>query len=75
MLIPWQSIESDTLDNLIEYFVLREGTDYGEEEVSLAQKVAQVREQLQRGEALLEFSEEHVSVTIIAAHQRVKYGA
>ena len=75
MLIPWQSIESDTLDNLIEYFVLREGTDYGEEEVSLAQKVAQVREQLQRGEALLEFSEEHKSVTIIAAHQRVKNGA
>jgi len=55
--------------------VLREGTDYGEEEVSLAQKVAQVREQLQRGEALLEFSEEHESVTIIAAHQRVKNGA
>ena len=75
MLIPWQSIESDTLDNLIEYFVLREGTDYGEEEVSLAQKVAQVREQLQRGEAMLEFSEEHESVTIIAAHQRVKNGA
>ena len=75
MFIPWQDLDPDTLDNLIEHFVLREGTDYGEEEVSLAQKVAQVREQLQRGEALLEFSEEHESVTIIAAHQRVKNGA
>jgi Uncharacterized protein conserved in bacteria len=72
MLIPWQSIEPDTLDNLIEYFVLREGTDYGEQEVPLATKVAQVRSQLERGEALLEYSEEHESVTIISAHKRVK---
>ena len=35
MLIPWQALEPDTLNNLIEYFVLREGTDYGEQEVSL----------------------------------------
>ena len=72
MLIPWQSLDPDTLDNLIEYFVLREGTDYGEEEASLATKVAQVRNQLERGEALLEYSEEHESVTIIGAHERVK---
>ncbi len=65
MLIPWQALEPDTLNNLIEYFVLREGTDYGEQEVSLADKVGQVRAQLERGEVLLQFSELHDSVTLI----------
>ncbi|WP_171489951.1 YheU family protein, partial [Acinetobacter baumannii] len=30
MLIPWQDLSPETLENLIERFVLREGTDYGE---------------------------------------------
>nr|BFF12571.1 hypothetical protein GCM10025699_38740 [Microbacterium flavescens] len=40
MIIPWQDLDPETLDNLIESFVLREGTDYGEHERSLADKVA-----------------------------------
>ena len=65
MLIPWQDIESETLNNLIEHFVLREGTDYGQEEVSLADKVAAVQRQLQRGEAVIVFSELHETVNIM----------
>ncbi|MVD31212.1 YheU family protein, partial [Vibrio cholerae] len=30
MIIPWQEIAPETLDNLIREFVLREGTDYGD---------------------------------------------
>ncbi|WP_172825037.1 YheU family protein, partial [Escherichia coli] len=29
MLIPWQDLSPQTLENFIESFVLREGTDYG----------------------------------------------
>ena len=65
MLIPYESIDSDTLYRLIESFVLREGTDYGEEEVSLEDKVNQVLEQLQDGRVVIEYSEEHESVNII----------
>ncbi len=65
MLIPWQALEPATLHNLIEYFVLREGTDYGEQEVTLADKVEAVRVQLQRGEVVLQYSELHDSVTLI----------
>ncbi len=65
MLIPWQDIESETLNNLIEHFVLREGTDYGAEEVSLADKVAAVQRQLQRGEAVIVFSELHETINIM----------
>lgn len=64
MIIPWQDLPAATLDNLIESFVLREGTDYGEETFSLAEKVAQVRQQLERGDVVILYSELHESVTI-----------
>lgn len=69
MLIPWQSLETETLNNLIEYFVLREGTDYGEQERSLADKVAAVRRQLESGEAVIVFSELHETVSILPRHE------
>lgn len=64
MQIPWQSLDSETLTNLIEYFVLREGTDYGEHERSLSEKVDQVRQQLKSGEAVLVYSELHETIDI-----------
>ncbi|AMO46860.1 Alcohol O-acetyltransferase [Enterobacter sp. FY-07] len=69
MIIPWQDIATETLDNLIESFVLREGTDYGEHERSLEQKVADVKRQLQRGEAVLVWSELHETVNIMPRGQ------
>ncbi len=65
MMIPWQQIDSETLDNLLEAFVLREGTDYGEHERSLAQKVEDVRRQLMSGEAVLVWSELHETINIM----------
>jgi uncharacterized protein len=49
---------------VIESFVLREGTDYGEREYSLEQKVAQVRAQLERGLARILFDPESNTITI-----------
>lgn len=66
MIIPHEQIDKDTLYNLIESYVLREGTDYGEQEVSIKNKVAQVHQQLKSGEAMVFFSELHESVTIIS---------
>ncbi|CAH8194229.1 YheU family protein [Vibrio aestuarianus] len=64
MIIPWQQIAPDTLDNLIQEFVLREGTDYGEQEISLQQKIEQVKQQLVSGEVAIVYSELHESVDI-----------
>ena len=69
MIIPWQDLGSETLDNLIESFVLREGTDYGEHERSLQDKVADVKEQLKSGEAVLVWSELHETVNIMPRTQ------
>lgn len=69
MIIPWQEIAPETLDSLIESFVLREGTDYGEQERTLAQKVSDVKKQLQSGEAVLVWSELHEAVNIMPRGQ------
>ncbi|HAV1824244.1 TPA: YheU family protein [Enterobacter hormaechei subsp. steigerwaltii] len=65
MIIPWQDLSPDTLDNLIESFVLREGTDYGEHERSLEQKVNDVKRQLKSGDMVLVWSELHETVNIM----------
>ena len=69
MIIPWQDLATETLDNLIESFVLREGTDYGEQERTLEQKVADVKRQLQNGEVLIVWSELHETVNVMPRNQ------
>lgn len=69
MIIPWEQIDPATLYNLIESFVLREGTDYGEREQSLQQKVADVLRQVQSGEVVLVWSELHESINIMPRGQ------
>ncbi|MGL5500929.1 MAG: YheU family protein [Plesiomonas shigelloides] len=65
MIIPWQQLEPETLNNLLESFVLREGTDYGQQEMSFAEKTEQLRRQLQSDEAVLVWSELHESLNIM----------
>lgn len=55
MIIPHEQISPDALRGLIEEFITREGTDYGEYEISLAQKVQQVERQLVQGEVVIVF--------------------
>ncbi len=67
MIIPISELSEDALYGLVEAFVLQEGTDYGEQEFTLEQKVNHVIVQLKSGQALIEFSELHESVNIIPA--------
>jgi uncharacterized protein YheU (UPF0270 family) len=69
MIIPIVDVTEETLLNIIEGFVLREGTEYGEADVSLGEKVQQVLAQLKLGEVLLVYSELHETVNIIPKQQ------
>ncbi|MDI7243912.1 YheU family protein [Providencia rettgeri] len=53
------------MENLIESYVLREGTDYGSHEKSLQDKVNDVKRQLVSGEIVLVWSELHESVNFM----------
>lgn len=66
VVVPLDSLSEAALSALIESFVNREGTDYGDRERSLEAKVADVRRQLERGEARIEFDPQTESVNIVA---------
>ncbi|MBD9499794.1 YheU family protein [Pseudomonas sp. BGr12] len=57
MLIPFELIEADTLNNLLEDFVTREGTDNGDD-TPLDVRVERARHALKRGEAVIVFDPE-----------------
>jgi hypothetical protein len=63
--VPHTDLSEDALRGVIEAFVLREGTDYGERDVSHETKVAQVLRQLERGEARIMFDPVTQSVAIV----------
>jgi len=65
VIIPHQSIAADTLQNLIEEFVSREGTDYGEYDLTLQDKVKSVQGKLDSGEVVILFIESTQSVNIV----------
>jgi uncharacterized protein YheU (UPF0270 family) len=71
--VPHAQLSPEALRAVVEAFVLREGTEYGERDYSLAEKVAQVMRQLERGEARIMFDPRAQSVEIVlsaAVHDR-----
>jgi uncharacterized protein YheU (UPF0270 family) len=67
IVIPHTELSAEALRGVVESFVLREGTDYGEREISLDQKVAQVLRQLERGEAQIVFDAKLETVDIVVS--------
>jgi len=65
VIVPHAELSPDALRGVIEAFVLREGTEYGERDVSLDVKVAQVLRQLERGEAQIMFDLESEEIAIV----------
>ena len=55
VIVPWKDLPPDTLTNLIEEFVTRDGTDYGDQDVATSTKVEQVRTHLKQQEAFIVF--------------------
>ena len=69
---PFDSLQPETLRAVIEEFITRHGTDYGEHERTLDEKVAAVMGQLQRGKAVVVFDPQTHSVNIVVAGGSVR---
>jgi hypothetical protein len=69
MIIPHSALSPLTLQSLIEEFVTRDGTDYGETEVPLDSRVAQIRRQIEHDEVLIWFDPDTESCTLLAREQ------
>jgi uncharacterized protein len=70
VVVPYTGLSEDALRGVVESFVLREGTDYGERDASHDDKVADVMRQLERGEARILFDPLDTSVTIVVVSTR-----
>ena len=55
MEIPADQLSPNALNTIAEDFVTREGTDYGAQDISLEEKVAQVLSQIKQGLAVIRF--------------------
>ena len=63
--VPFEELSAELLRSVVQSFVLREGTDYGERELSLDDKVARVIRQLQQGKAQIVFDPNCETVDIV----------
>lgn len=66
VIIPYRQLSQDALLGLVEEFVTRDGTDYGEEEIPLPRRVAQVMKQLERGDVVILFDSDSNSCNIVS---------
>ncbi len=56
--IPISRLSPEALQGLIEEFISRDGTDYGEREASRESKFRQVKSKLENGSAILVFDDD-----------------
>ncbi|MGD9332434.1 MAG: YheU family protein [Desulfobacterales bacterium] len=69
VIIPFQQLSAEALSGVLEAYVNREGTDYGHGSApSLAQKVDQIRRQLEEGRAVVVFDPDRQSCNIVPRH-------
>jgi len=69
--IPYDQLSPEALQGVIEEFVIRDGTDYGEVEISLETKIAQVLAQLKSGKAVIAFDQKSETCTILKSDNPV----
>lgn len=72
VVVPHLELSAEVLRGVVESFVLREGTEYGEREFSLEQKVAQVIRQLTVGEAQIVFDPTSNTVDVITGSTAIR---
>jgi uncharacterized protein YheU (UPF0270 family) len=63
--IPYDQLNPEALHGVMEEFVTRDGTDYGEVEVSLDTKISQVLGQLKSGKAVIVFDQRTETCNIL----------
>lgn len=62
--VPFERLSPEAFRGLVEQFVLREGTDYGNHEFSLSEKVSHVVRQIEIGKAMILFDPDSGSCNI-----------
>ncbi|MBC8440226.1 MAG: YheU family protein [Deltaproteobacteria bacterium] len=72
--IPYNQLSPEAQHGIVEEFVTREGTDYGDVEVPLETKIAQVLGQLKSGKAVIVFDQGSETCNILRSDDSVLEG-
>jgi len=67
MIIPWQELSEEALNNVIREYILSQLEDYQMEATAMEQWQSQVMNRLKSGEAVVEWSESNETVSIVDA--------
>jgi uncharacterized protein YheU (UPF0270 family) len=67
--IPAERLNTEIMTAIIEEFILREGTDYGAQEVDFASKISQVKALLEAGEVTITFDPKTENCTLLTRQQ------
>ena len=65
--VPADRLDEHVLQSLLEEYASRDGTDYGEVELTLAQKTGNLRRQIQRGDLLILYQTETEEWDLVSA--------
>ena len=71
--VPLSMLSPAALAGVIDAFILREGTDYGERETSHETKVEQIKRQLDRGDIRVIYDLTQESVTLMTKRDWEKF--
>lgn len=69
LIIPVEKLAAETFDAVLEEYIHREGTDYGDYEYSLAQKRSQLRQQIKEGKVCLCYDPVSQTCTLLPKKQ------
>lgn len=67
--VPRDALSPEALRGVIEEYVTRAGTDYGAQERTIEEKIADVERQLERGEAVIVFDTNTVMTNIVPVRE------
>ena len=69
--IPYDQLSNEALQGVIEEFVTRDGTDYGEVQIPLETKITQVLKQLISKDAFILFVQHSETCTILLKYNQI----
>jgi uncharacterized protein YheU (UPF0270 family) len=74
LVIPFNELSPEALKGVIQEFVTRDGTDYGESETPLNMKALQVLNQLHTGKAVIVFDQKTETCNIVPSGDALSPG-
>lgn len=66
MIVPPERLTEDVMRGILESYITRDGTDYGENELDMEDKVRQLLPQVLNGDVLIVYDEDSESINLIA---------